>query len=124
MRLQCHVFFFLLALAAAATVDSRKVSPGPKGGWKSIKDLSDPHVEAIAEFAVTEYNKRSGFVAPLKLRRIIKGETQVVAGINYRLFLSASSGESSNTSNYKAIVLKKAWLHTLNLTSFQPVDHV
>ncbi|MED6219496.1 hypothetical protein PIB30_036277 [Stylosanthes scabra] len=121
MRLQCHVFFLLLALTAAFTVDSRKEVPGPKGGWKPIKDLSDPLVEEIAEFAVTEHNRRSGFVAPLTLRRIIKGETQVVSGINYRLFLSASSGESSATSNYVAIVLEKPWLNSLSLTSFKPV---
>lgn len=27
------------------------------GGWQSIKDLNDPHVWEIGEFALSEYNK-------------------------------------------------------------------
>ncbi|KAL6207222.1 hypothetical protein ACLB2K_024466 [Fragaria x ananassa] len=53
---------------------------GLPGGWSPIKDINDPHVKEIAEFAVSEYNKESG--KKLELQRVVKGETQVVAGQN------------------------------------------
>ncbi|MED6157106.1 hypothetical protein PIB30_020262 [Stylosanthes scabra] len=121
MRLECHHVFFLLllALSAAATVDSRIEPSGLVGGWTPIENLGDPHVLEIAKFAVTEYNKQSG--ASLNLEKVIKGDTQVVAGTNYRLILSASSGGSSGTSNYEAIVWEKPWQNFKSLTSFKPV---
>ncbi|MED6219495.1 hypothetical protein PIB30_036276 [Stylosanthes scabra] len=120
MRLQCHVVFLLLALTAAAGEDSRKEASGSKGGWTPIKDLSDPEVERIGEFAITEHNSRLPVIL-LKLQRILKGETQVVAGPscrNYRLLLSASS--SSHTGIYEAIVSRNPeMLKSLTLTSFK-----
>ncbi|XP_020228706.1 cysteine proteinase inhibitor 1 [Cajanus cajan] len=83
-------------------------------GWKPIKNIKDPHVAEIANYAVTEHDRRSG--QKLKLQKVVKGDTQVVAGINYRLILAAT--DASSTRNYEAIVWEKAWLHFRNLTSF------
>ncbi|KAF7840546.1 cysteine proteinase inhibitor 5-like [Senna tora] len=88
------------------------------GGWTPIKDIKEPHVTEIAEFAVTEYNKRSG--AKLKLEKVIKGSTQVVAGTNYRLVVAAKD-ESAAAKKYEAIVWEKTWEHFMNLTSFKAV---
>lgn len=61
---------------------------GPKlGAWQPIKDLNDPHVREIGEFAVSEHNKEVEHDQKLSLRRVVRGETQVVAGINFRLLL-------------------------------------
>ncbi|XP_028755022.1 cysteine proteinase inhibitor 1-like [Neltuma alba] len=89
------------------------------GGWTPIKDLNDPHVTDIAKFAVSEYDKRSG--AALKLDKVVKGETQVVAGTNYRLVLTAKAGSSAASQKYEAVVWEKPWEHFMNLTSFKPV---
>ncbi|KAL4398244.1 hypothetical protein AHAS_Ahas01G0272500 [Arachis hypogaea] len=70
----------------------------------------------ITQFTITKFNKQSG--ASLKLEKIIKGDTQVVSGTNYRLILSASSGFA--TSNYEAIVWEKPWQNFRSLTSFNP----
>lgn len=88
------------------------------GGWTPIKNITDPHVTEIANFSVTEYDKQSG--AKLTLERVIKGETQVVAGMNYRLVLAAK--DESATKNYEAVVWEKTWEHFRNLTSFKPVQ--
>jgi len=87
------------------------------GGWSPIKNIDDPHVKEIADYAVTEYAKQSGH--KLKLEKVLKGETQAVAGVNYRLTLAATDGSSSK--NYEAIVWEKVWQHFRNLTSFTPV---
>ena len=103
----------LLAAASALGGDGAKA-----GGWKPIEDLSDPQVKEVAKFAVSEYNKQSK--AALRLKSIVKGETQVVAGINYRLDLAVANG--SATERYEAIVWDKPWLHYRNLTSFKPIS--
>ncbi|KAK7359870.1 hypothetical protein VNO77_01835 [Canavalia gladiata] len=87
------------------------------GGWTPIKDLKERRVVEIANYAVTEYDKRSG--ANLTLVKVVKGETQVVAGTNYRLVLKAKDG--STVLNYEAIVWEKPWVHFRNLTSFEPL---
>lgn len=84
------------------------------GGWTRIKDIKDPQVTEIAEFAVDGYNKQSN--TSLILQKVVKGETQVVAGINYRLVLKAKNG--SVGKKYQAVVWEKSWLNFRNLTSF------
>lgn len=103
---------FLPLVAAAA--DRR----GPLvGGWQPIKDLNDPHVKEIAEFAVSEYNKKSG--KKLVLQSVVKGETQVVAGENYRLVMAVK--DNSLAANYEGVVYERIWEHTRQLLSFKQV---
>ncbi|XVF28022.1 hypothetical protein REPUB_Repub14bG0159500 [Reevesia pubescens] len=87
------------------------------GGWTAIENIKDPHVTEIAQFAVSEYNKQTH--ASLKLVKVVKGDTQVVAGTNYRLVLKARDG--SSTKAYQAVVWEKAWENFRNLTSFNLV---
>ncbi|XP_065854961.1 cysteine proteinase inhibitor 5 [Euphorbia lathyris] len=105
-------FFFFVAFAAG----SMRGSGSMPGGWTPIKDLKDPHVAEIAQFAVSEYNNRSK--TNLKLQSVVKGETQVVSGANYRLVLAVTGG---GIKKYEAIVWEKPWAHMRNLTSFKPV---
>ncbi|CAL5199589.1 unnamed protein product [Lathyrus oleraceus] len=107
----------LLTLLLVAYASARKLSTPPVGGYTPIEDINDPHVIEIANFAVTQYDKQSG--AKLKFNKVIKGESQVVAGTNYHLTLSA--GEGSVSKIYEAVVYEKLWLHFRNLTSFEPV---
>ncbi|KAK2412907.1 cysteine proteinase inhibitor [Trifolium repens] len=111
MRLQSLVF--LLFLLIIASLAARSVP----GGWSPIDNINDPYITGIANYAVTEYDKRSG--AKLKFEKVIKGESQVVVGTNYRLILSAANGSASN--NYEALVWERVWLNFKNLTSFEPV---
>ncbi|KAJ4822567.1 hypothetical protein Tsubulata_036735 [Turnera subulata] len=101
----------LLLAAAALTEEAALV-----GGWKPIKDLKDPHVIEIAEFAVGEYSRQAH--AQLKLEKVLKGDTQVVSGVNYRLVLAVKEG----SKRYEAVVWEKSWANFKNLTSFKPVD--
>ncbi|KAL2341368.1 hypothetical protein Fmac_009308 [Flemingia macrophylla] len=108
------VFLSLLVLAVGGGAALAEAIPG---GWSPIKNVTEPHVVEIAKYAVREYDKRSG--AKLKLVKVVKGETQVVSGTNYRLVLAAKDG--SATANYQAVVWEKPWLHFRNLTSFKPL---
>lgn len=85
------------------------------GGWTPIKNLSDPHVQEIAQFAVSEYNKQAK--KELKYEAVNKGESQVVAGTNYRLTLNVRDGTS--TLAFEAVVWEKPWQHFRKLVSFK-----
>ncbi|KAG4990179.1 cysteine proteinase inhibitor 1-like [Glycine soja] len=112
MRHHCLLLLSLVLVSYAA-----RRSESALGGWSPIKDVNDSHVTEIANYAVSEYDKRSG--AKLTLVKVSKGETQVVAGTNYRLVLKVKNG--STTASYQATVLEKPWLHFRNLTSFKPL---
>ncbi|KAM7498924.1 hypothetical protein LguiA_023338 [Lonicera macranthoides] len=87
------------------------------GGWQPIKDPKDPLVQEIGKFAVTEHNKEAK--TNLIYESVIKGETQVVAGTNYRLIISATDGITSG--RYQAVVWDKPWEHFRKLTSFKKI---
>nr|WFP52518.1 cystatin [Aristotelia chilensis] len=103
---------FLSLFAASARIDPLV------GGWTPIKNVKDPHVKEIGEFAVDAYNK--GSKAALKFETVISGETQVVSGTNYKLIVAAKDGEAVS-KNYEAVVWEKPWVNFKNLTSFKVV---
>ena len=90
---------------------------GLAGGWRPIKDVNDPHVKEIGQYAISEHNKKAK--SDLQFDHVVRGESQVVAGINYRLVIAAKDGSVSN--NYEAVVWEKAWEGYRNLTSFKQV---
>ncbi|KAL5101246.1 hypothetical protein RYX36_005573 [Vicia faba] len=107
MKLHSFAIFALLFLYLSVFCE------GITGGWNPIENIKDPHVLEIAQFAVTEQQKQSG--VKLSLVEIINGETQIVAGVNYRLVLTASDG--SVTKKYQAQVVEQP-TNTKILTSF------
>ncbi|KAH7545330.1 cysteine proteinase inhibitor 1 [Ziziphus jujuba] len=111
-----HSFLILIALLLPFMAVAAR-SKALVGGWSPLKNLNDPHVQGIAEFAVSEYNKQSK--AELKLDKVVKGETQVVSGTNYRLVLAVKNGAKSE--RYQAVVWEKPWENFKKLTSFDPV---
>ncbi len=114
---------FLTCLLLAAIISGCEAAGGGRklgqvGGWTPIKNVSDPQVQEIASFAVTEHNKEAG--TSLKLIRVVRGETQVVAGTNYRLVIAAGAGGIAK--HYEAVVWDKPWEKFRKLTSFTPLN--
>ncbi|TKY53949.1 Cysteine proteinase inhibitor 1 [Spatholobus suberectus] len=98
MKLECLLLAFVLFAFAVAKKEVYN------GGWSPIKNINDFLVTVIANFPVTEYDKRSS--DNIKLKKVIKGDTQEVSGINYHLILAPVDGSYPN--NYEAIVLDNA----------------
>ncbi|XP_058782225.1 multicystatin-like [Vicia villosa] len=88
------------------------------GGYKPIPNLNAVHVIEIAKFAVSEHNKQSG--SKLKLHKVIKGETQIVNGVNYRLTLSTSEGPLLMI--HETVVLEQSWLDSRKLIYFKSIN--
>jgi cystatin-C len=107
MSLQYAILLFVVLLASTAV--RNQAIPG---GWEPIKDIDDPHVTEIANYAVTEHDKQTGL--KLKLEKVISGETKIVNGIIYCLNISAS-----DSNKYNVAVLERQ--HFRNLTSFVPL---
>ncbi|XP_073049282.1 cysteine proteinase inhibitor 5-like [Primulina eburnea] len=99
---------------------SAALGGGRIGVWQQIKNPQDPRVLKIAKFAVEEHNKQAG--AELKFVKVIKGETQVVSGTNYRLVISAKDIGASGLKNYEAVVWVKPWQKFRQLTSFVEIN--
>ncbi|KAL0443024.1 UNVERIFIED_CONTAM: putative MO25-like protein [Sesamum latifolium] len=106
---------FLAILLASALNEASPVV----GGWKPIDNLKDPEVVAIANFAVTEHNKQDG--TALAFESVVKGETQVVAGTNFRLVIAAKDGSAAGSKQYRALVWDKPWQKFRKLLSFEEI---
>ncbi|XP_059275666.1 cysteine proteinase inhibitor 1-like [Lycium ferocissimum] len=84
------------------------------GGWKPITNITDLEVVEIGKFAVDEHNKEAK--TKLEFQKIVKGESQVVAGINYRMVITAK--DSDSLRNYLAEVWEHPEKKLRNLTAF------
>ncbi|XP_018454149.1 cysteine proteinase inhibitor 5-like [Raphanus sativus] len=89
------------------------------GGWNPIRDVKDPHVVKIGQFAVSQYNIQSQ--SGLKFMNVVRGEFQVVSGINYKLVVEANDGNNSADRTYEAVVFEQPSMKSMNLTSFTPL---
>ncbi|XP_006346810.1 cysteine proteinase inhibitor 5-like [Solanum tuberosum] len=113
-----HILGALFVVVATVLLRVSDAHGGRKeaivGGWNPITNLTNPEVVEIGKFAVDEHNKEAK--TKLKFQEITEGESQVVAGINYRLVISAKDSDSPH--NYLAEVWDKPWEKFRNLTSF------
>ncbi|CAO2842447.1 unnamed protein product [Amaranthus hypochondriacus] len=103
-----------------------QLQPRPQpvlGGYSLIQNLSEPHVIEVARFAIKEHNKMQHKGHMLKFLSIFKGWSQVVAGVNYRLIITAKRLHSRDVAHrYEALVYERPWEHFMNLTSFKMID--
>ncbi|KAL6502439.1 hypothetical protein OROHE_024444 [Orobanche hederae] len=76
----------------------------------------------IAKFAVAEHNKDKN-TSSLVFVSVVEGEKQVVAGMNYRLVISAEDGAAAAapTKTYTAVVYSNIASKSLELTSFEQI---
>ncbi|XP_075499345.1 cysteine proteinase inhibitor 5-like [Primulina tabacum] len=110
-------FFSLIVVAFSILLASSSIKAS-FAGWQAISNLTDPKVVEIGKFAVKEHNKRVN--ALLRFESIVKGETQIVNGINYRLIISATDALATNAeSNYRVVVWDKPWKKERRLISFE-----
>ncbi|KAF8093898.1 hypothetical protein N665_0375s0015 [Sinapis alba] len=110
--MKCLICLSLIFLPLISIVE------GNLGGWKQIKDLSDPNIQALAKYAIDQNNKQSK--VNLVLVKIVEGKEQVVSGKKYSLTIAAKNGGGA-TKNYEAIVVERVWDHSRSLESFKAV---
>ncbi|KAK4439438.1 Cysteine proteinase inhibitor 1 [Sesamum alatum] len=117
------LFVFLAILLSSALNEASPVwkRKATVGGWRPIDNPKDPKVVEIANFAVTEHNKEAS--TALVFEAVVKGETQVVAGTNYRLVIAAKDGSPTGSKQYQAVVWDKPSLKFRKLVSFIEISN-
>lgn len=121
----------LLVLLVAVTAAASSIVPtlaalggggddrGPKvGGWGAIQDVSDPHIQELGEWALGQAKQQRLCGQGLRFRRVVSGQQQVVAGMNYRLYVDAADARG-RSAPYEALVFEQLWTKTRQLTSFK-----
>ena len=92
------------------------------GGYKEVA-TDDPEVVTAAKFAVGAEGEKQK--ANIKLVSVEHAESQVVAGINYRLCLKVQAGDSDDdadsTQKVKAVVYKNLQ-RQYSLTSWEEAE--
>ncbi|CAJ2633537.1 unnamed protein product [Trifolium pratense] len=131
MKLQLLVLVLVFLMASATSMEYYDCCEDCCGCWHPIEDINDTQVIEIANFIVTEINKQIG--ATLKFKKVIKGQSQDVAGTNYHLIISTTNFipnvydavvyECPWEHVYDAVVYDCPWLHVRKLTKFVPVKH-
>ncbi|XP_057545030.1 cysteine proteinase inhibitor 1-like [Amaranthus tricolor] len=106
-------FFFLSLIYVACGEKSYNVVT-LVGNYNPIKDVNDQYFQEIAKYAVSEHNKESK--DNLKFVKIIKGETQVSVGRNYRLTIA-----TDDSKKYEVVVYDQPWQRYRKLSSFKSV---
>ena len=108
----------MIAIVFALLVGSGMVSAQRTGGYREL-DKADEGAAAAAEFAVKNQSEKKELT--YKLVSVAKAETQVVAGINYRLCLKVSyqkQGEDAETTEFVQVVVFRSLQKEYSLTSW------
>ncbi|KAL0890964.1 hypothetical protein Bca101_014947 [Brassica carinata] len=90
--------------------------------WTPIKDVKDPHIINLTEFAISESSKHTKHI--LKFVSIVKGVFLMAyiddhKFVTYQIVFVANDGGSSGNKNYKAVVNEKN--SGLELAGFVPL---
>jgi hypothetical protein len=85
----------------------------PIGGGFSSIDVNDPAVKEIATFATSTIASKKSKSGPTKLIKIVKAESENVAGINYKLTLELNQPLAiDNSIICDVIVFDQTWTST------------
>lgn len=119
-----YVSFLLLSLFVAAHSPAAVESVAPPAvqdvNWTPIKDLSDPRVVNIADYALTAHNTEAHSL--LQFNKVIQGESsQGEFGTTYKLIIEAKD-EKGALNKYMAIVRESDSPASKELISFKAID--
>ncbi|KAK3140584.1 hypothetical protein QOZ80_5AG0402910 [Eleusine coracana subsp. coracana] len=127
MATRSRALLLLLSLAAVAltipgAADAARLGRGHLvGGWSPIQDVGDAHIQELGGWALGQAKLDRLASDGLRFRQVVRGEKQVVSGMNYRLVVDAADPEGQSAP-YVAVVYEQPWTNTRNLTSFKPVS--
>ncbi|XP_075497894.1 cysteine proteinase inhibitor 1-like [Primulina tabacum] len=123
MQLKSCLLLYVLLLILVASFHYQALAISPSaivGNWRPIPNVNVVEVLEIARFAVSEYNKKDN--VQLEFVKVVKSETQLVEGTNYRLVIIANDAAAGNApGNYEAVVWDMPWKHFRELSSFVKV---
>ncbi|KAI3745422.1 hypothetical protein L1987_58534 [Smallanthus sonchifolius] len=116
-----HISFFMIIVPLFFNLfsDICIAENGQKtvGNWLEIASPDDPVVIEIGEFAVDEHNKDTN--STLKFERVVKGDMQIVGGMNWRLTIEVE--DVKVVKNCEVLVYEQPWQNVTKLIDFKIV---
>ena len=108
------LYLTLGVISELAAQQKKQETPPPQVGGYQAAPKADPAVVAAAKAAVSERQQKEG--GDLTLVSIKRAETQLVAGINYRLCLKVKAKDKSQTVT---VVINKTLDDKYSITSWE-----
>jgi Na+-transporting methylmalonyl-CoA/oxaloacetate decarboxylase gamma subunit len=108
------LYLTLGVMSELAAQQKKQETPPPQVGGYQAAPKADPAVVAAAKAAVSERQQKEG--GDLTLVSIKRAETQLVAGINYRLCLKVKAKDKSQTVT---VVINKTLDDKYSITSWE-----
>ncbi|KAA0025196.1 Cysteine proteinase inhibitor 1 [Cucumis melo var. makuwa] len=90
----------------------------PLPDYGPCDDSSAPYVKEIAQRAVDEHNSKEG--TKYTLAAVVKCESRVVGGTNYRLVLTLN--DDTTTGDFSVEVYYTPWDDHIDVIEFKPVN--
>lgn len=118
-NLRSHLILAALGIIFGCAGLSCAQTEGPIVGGYGTADVKDPDVIAAAKYAVKKQAKKQG--VKIKFMSINKAETQVVAGLNYRLCINVEvreKGKKTYTPMFAQAIVFKDLKQKFSLTSW------
>ncbi|KVH96714.1 Cystatin [Cynara cardunculus var. scolymus] len=112
--------FLIIILLSVNLFDESFGEKGQKtvGNWLEITSPDDPMVIEVGKFAIQEHNKDSN--STLKFQEVIKGDTQIVGGMNWRLTIAVE--DNGSLKNCEAFVYEQFLENVRKLISFKIIQ--
>jgi len=105
----------VILLAAEAKSLSKRQIGGIVGGFSPIS-VDDEEVKKIALFAAQSLSSTLNSGKPLSVVKVVKAQSQVVAGQNYQLELVMGTGTDGSTISCEVTVFDQSWTNTREVT--------
>jgi cystatin-C len=114
------LLLFLLVLGTTVGDAAATSSVAFDGKWQPITNFTDLHVQYLSKWVIAEHTKV--YNDGLRFSKVVSGEVQIVASVNYRLDVDALRLDGKDAM-YKAEVFEQDWptSTTRKLISFDPV---
>lgn len=105
-----------LIRSSCAPLTKSKTSKRQIPGGFSEVDVNDDSVKEMAQFVTTSLSETSNS-GPVTLIEVVKAETQVVAGKNYKLTLKFTDASNAEPYTCEAVIFDQSWTKTRELLS-------
>ncbi|WVZ57397.1 hypothetical protein U9M48_007785 [Paspalum notatum var. saurae] len=110
-RLPLLLVLVLLPLALSLAAAPARAALGGRGalvgGWSPIADVGDSHIQELGGWALGQAKHERLASDGLRFRRVVRGEQQVVSGMNYRLYVDAED-PAGRAAPYVAVVYEQS----------------
>ncbi|XP_004491916.1 cysteine proteinase inhibitor 6-like [Cicer arietinum] len=118
MKVQIQSLGVLMVVLLASTATGNIILPSV---FLPIKDVNNPKLAYLGNFAVTEHDKQTG--KQLKFEKILKAEYYFPDNVHQFYLIFSATNASTISNKYDALVIENESNHSRKLGAFEPYLH-